>query len=134
MPTEEATKTKPEPREQHIEPQTEITNETATETKIGNRTEQRGKKAKKPLTAEEKKEKSEARKAKRLENKEKRQKSWGWRIFRFVFHILWLPALLAGGLAVGLVIGYTVIGGGSPGDVFSRDLWQHLYDIVYAEG
>lgn len=82
----------------------------------------------------ERKAKREVRKAKRLEKKAKRQQSWGWRIFRLIFHILWLPVLLVGGLAGGLIIGYTVIGGGSPLDVFGRELWQHLYDIIYAEG
>lgn len=66
--------------------------------------------------------------------KAKRANSWSWRVFRFFFHMLWLPVLLVGALAVGLVIGYTVLGGEPPGDVFSRDLWQYLYDIVNADG
>lgn len=102
------------------EPDSDVKSPQQQETKTGKRTEQKAKR--------------EVRKAKRLQKKAKREKSWGWRMIRFMFHILWLPALLVGGLAGGLVIGYTVLGGGSPLDVFSRDLWQHLYDIIYAEG
>lgn len=76
----------------------------------------------------------EARNARRLARKAKRQKSWGWRAGRFVFHLLWLPALLLGGLAFGLIIGYSVLGGEPPAEAFSRELWQHLLDIIYAEG
>lgn len=63
-----------------------------------------------------------------------RANSWIFRVLRFFFHLLWLPLLLVGALAIGLVIGYTVLGEGPPGDVFSRDLWQYLYDMVNAEG
>lgn len=76
----------------------------------------------------------EARQAERLQKKAKRQKSWAWRSFRFIFHLLWLPVILAGALALGLFIGYSLLGGGSIEEVFGRDLWQHLYDIIHAEG
>jgi hypothetical protein len=77
---------------------------------------------------------AEERKAARAERKARRQNSWKWRMSRIVFHMLWLPLLLAGALAGGLLIGYSVIGGEPPGEVFSLELWQHLYDMIYAEG
>lgn len=94
----------------------------------------KGRKSKKPVTSEEKKAKREAHRIEQQEKKMKRQRSWGWRSARFIFHLLWLPILLLGGLAGGLVIGYTLFGGEPAADVFTRDLWQHLYDLVFAEG
>lgn len=102
-------------------------------TAVSQRTENR-RKNKKQLTAGEKKAQRERRQAERLQKRAKRQKSWGWRLLRFVFHLLWLPAILAGALALGLIIGYSLLGGEPVGEVFGRDLWQHLYDIIYAEG
>lgn len=129
--TEEISTKQQEPLEPANQPEMDPTDKPMVKT--GKRTEHRGKN-KKPATTEEKKAQREARKIKRLEKKAQRQKSWGWRIFRFVFHILWLPVILAGGLALGLLIGYSVLGGEPPGEVFGRDLWQYLYDIIYAKG
>lgn len=102
--------------------------------KIGKRAEHRGKKVTKAAKKEEKRAQRLAQKAKRLEKKARRQKSWGWRLFRFIFHLLWLPLSLVGALALGLVLGYSVLGGDPAREVFDRDLWQYLYDIIYAEG
>lgn len=33
-------------------------------------------------------------------------------------------------LSLGLMFGYGVIGDGNPFDVFKRDTWQHIIDIV----
>lgn len=76
----------------------------------------------------------EARKMKRLEKKAIRSSSWGWRTFRLVFHLLWLPLLTVSAIAAGLYIGYSVIGGQPASEVLDFDLWKYLYDIVYAGG
>ncbi|WP_054951209.1 DNA-directed RNA polymerase subunit beta [Numidum massiliense] len=76
----------------------------------------------------------EARQMKRLEKKAIRSSSWGWRTFRLVFHLLWLPLLTVSAIAAGLYIGYSVIGGQPASEVLDFDLWKYLYDIVYAGG
>jgi DNA-directed RNA polymerase subunit beta len=45
--------------------------------------------------------------------------------------LLFLPLVWIIVLAVGLVIGYSVMGNQPPGEVFNPDLWKHLYDLIY---
>ncbi|PTM56731.1 DNA-directed RNA polymerase subunit beta [Desmospora activa] len=53
----------------------------------------------------------------------------GWKVLLYLF--LGLPVLAAVALIGGLLIGYSVVGEDSAGEIFSRDLWQHLYDLIY---
>ncbi|GGA45651.1 hypothetical protein GCM10007416_18500 [Kroppenstedtia guangzhouensis] len=48
-----------------------------------------------------------------------------------LFTFVWFPLLLVAALAGGLLIGYSVIGDDPAGDVFTRDLWEHLYNLIY---
>ncbi|EGK10703.1 DNA-directed RNA polymerase subunit beta [Kroppenstedtia eburnea] len=48
-----------------------------------------------------------------------------------LFTFIWFPLLLVAALAGGLLIGYSVIGDDPAGDVFTRDLWEHLYNLIY---
>ncbi|SFS34052.1 DNA-directed RNA polymerase subunit beta [Marininema halotolerans] len=48
-----------------------------------------------------------------------------------MFTLVWLPVLSLGMLIGGVLIGYSVIGEGSAGDVFSTQLWEHLYNLIY---
>lgn len=124
------------PKQQPSQPANQLTTNLSLKAakKVGKRTEHKGKKAKRTRTVKEKKASRAARRAKRLERKARRQKLWRWRFVRFVFHLLWLPVALAGALALGLLIGYSILGGEPAAEVFSRDVWQHLYDIIYANG
>jgi hypothetical protein len=45
--------------------------------------------------------------------------------------LLFLPLVWIIVLAVGLMIGYGVMGDQPPGEVFNPDLWKHLYDLIY---
>ncbi|BCU83238.1 hypothetical protein JIR001_30210 [Polycladomyces abyssicola] len=45
--------------------------------------------------------------------------------------LLFLPLVWVIVLAVGLMIGYGVMGDQPPGEVFNPDLWKHLYDLIY---
>lgn len=45
--------------------------------------------------------------------------------------LLFLPLVWIIVLAVGLMIGYGVMGDQPPGEVFNPDLWEHLYDLIY---
>ncbi|SDW42345.1 DNA-directed RNA polymerase subunit beta [Marininema mesophilum] len=51
------------------------------------------------------------------------------KLMKFAF--VWLPVLSLGTLLGGVLIGYSVIGKGSVGDVFTMNLWEHLYKLVY---
>ncbi|WP_175990040.1 DNA-directed RNA polymerase subunit beta [Bacillus sp. Marseille-Q1617] len=44
--------------------------------------------------------------------------------------ILLVVVLLAASLAIGAMVGYGVIGDGNPTDVFKKETWQHIVDIV----
>ncbi|MFS0783818.1 DNA-directed RNA polymerase subunit beta [Bacillus sp. 1P06AnD] len=43
--------------------------------------------------------------------------------------ILFVAAVLAAVL-IGCLVGYSVIGDGSPGEVFQKDTWTHIRDLV----
>ncbi|GAA0367463.1 DNA-directed RNA polymerase subunit beta [Bacillus horti] len=45
---------------------------------------------------------------------------WFFIIFCFVFSVIF-----------GLVVGYSIIGEGSVGDVFNIGTWKHLYDLIF---
>jgi DNA-directed RNA polymerase subunit beta len=44
--------------------------------------------------------------------------------------VLLVILLLAASLALGAMFGYGVIGDGNPADVFKKETWQHIVDIV----
>ncbi|SDO07370.1 DNA-directed RNA polymerase subunit beta [Alkalicoccus daliensis] len=70
-----------------------------------------------------------------LKREDKQLRSWFWRPTRWVpiwLRIIIVLALIALAAAVGAMIGYAIIGdGGDMMDVFNRDTWNHIYDIIY---
>lgn len=71
------------------------------------------------------------------ETVEKREKTRKIKYRRRAFPV-WLRIIvvivLAGvALALGLMVGYGVIGNGEAMDVFKKDTWQHIIDIVNKE-
>lgn len=48
-----------------------------------------------------------------------------------MFVFVWLPLLSVAALAGGLMIGYSVLGNDPVGEVFTRELWEHLYNLIY---
>jgi|SRR5690625_2554412 len=52
------------------------------------------------------------------------------RIFPLWLRIIVIPILAAGALAAGLMVGFGVIGDGTPTDVLKVETWQHIIDIV----
>ncbi len=52
------------------------------------------------------------------------------RMFPIWVRILLFLLLIAGSLALGLMVGYGVLGGGNPKDVFEKSTWQHIIDLV----
>ncbi|KUP04135.1 hydroxymyristoyl-ACP dehydratase [Bacillus coahuilensis p1.1.43] len=73
----------------------------------------------------------------RKQQKEKKEKDEKPR-FRVRLIPIWLRlflffALLAGSLAAGLMVGYGVMGGGNAADVFQKETWTHIIDLVKGE-
>ena len=67
--------------------------------------------------------------------KKKNRKRSKKRKLKFVCFPIWLRLLIVAGLIVimviiGALIGYSVIGGGNPIDVFKPSTWTHIVDIV----
>ncbi|MFC4077390.1 DNA-directed RNA polymerase subunit beta [Salinithrix halophila] len=64
---------------------------------------------------------------------EEKEGRWAWltrrRVLMFTF--VWFPLLAIAALAGGLLIGYSVIGDDPAGDVFTKRLWEHLYNLIY---
>lgn len=73
---------------------------------------------------------SERRKRKR-ELKRKRRPIR--RIFPIWLRLIVVILLCAGALLIGLMVGYGVIGDGSPKDILKLDAWKHIVDIVKKE-
>lgn len=72
------------------------------------------------------------------ESKEKRPKrlkkiKYRRRRFPILLRVIVVLLLLGASLAAGLAIGYGIIGDGSLMDVFQKETWQHIIDIVKSE-
>ena len=52
------------------------------------------------------------------------------RILPIWFRLLLVIVLIAGCAAGGAMVGYGVIGGGQPSDVFEKSTWTHIIDLV----
>ena len=72
------------------------------------------------------------------QSKEKRPKrlkkiKYHRRRFPILLRVIIVLLLLGASLAAGLAIGYGIIGDGSLMDVFQKETWQHIIDIVKSE-
>lgn len=83
----------------------------------------------KEITVPETEEKKKNSRKERKEQKERKQKV-RVRKFPIWLRIIVIFLLCVLSLAVGLMVGYGVFGDGNPADVFNKDTWQHIIDIV----
>lgn len=74
------------------------------------------------------KERKAQKKLKRAEKK--KAKIPRRRIIPIWVRIIIVLLLCAGALALGAMVGYGIIGNGSPKDVFLKETWQHIIDFV----
>ncbi|MFA1822475.1 DNA-directed RNA polymerase subunit beta [Virgibacillus oceani] len=81
----------------------------------------------KSLAAEEEATKSQTRKQRKEKRNERKPRR---RIFPLWLRIIVILILAVGALAAGLMIGFGVIGDGTPTDVLKVETWQHIMDIV----
>lgn len=70
---------------------------------------------------------------KKRKNKTKKERRPIRRIFPIWLRLIVVILLCAAALILGLMIGYGVIGDGSPTDVLKIDAWKHIIDIVKKE-
>jgi len=64
---------------------------------------------------------------------DKQQKKTWWvqiRMFPIWFRIILVIALIVTASALGAMVGYGVIGDGSPKDALKWETWQHILDIM----
>jgi hypothetical protein len=64
---------------------------------------------------------------------QKKMKKPKVRLIPIWLRIVVILVFCAVSLAAGLAIGYGVIGDGKPSDVFQKETWQHIVDIVVKE-
>ncbi|HLS22930.1 MAG TPA: DNA-directed RNA polymerase subunit beta [Pseudogracilibacillus sp.] len=65
--------------------------------------------------------------------RKKRTKNKRVRLIPIWLRIIIVLVLAVVALAFGLMFGYGVIGDGNPTDVFQKETWQHIIDIVTKE-
>ncbi|GAB3789486.1 DNA-directed RNA polymerase subunit beta [Virgibacillus kimchii] len=79
------------------------------------------------MAKEENSDKSQSRKQRKEKRKERKPRR---RIFPLWLRIIVVLLLAAGALVSGLMIGFGVLGDGTPTDVLKVETWQHIIDIV----
>ncbi len=65
--------------------------------------------------------------------RERRKKSGGTGIPAWI-KIMIIPVLLFLSVVTGAIVGYSVLGDGSAGDVFDLKTWKHMYDLIFTPG
>lgn len=80
-----------------------------------------------------KKEQKASRRAERKRQK-KENKKYVRRIVPVWLKVLLVLVLSLFALAIGLIIGFTIIGdGGEPLDILKMETWKHIYELVWGE-
>src|SRR5699024_1962300 len=76
-----------------------------------------------------------SRRQQRLERKAARESknTTMRRIFPILLRFIVISCLFIVALLVGLVIGYSILGDGAPTDVFQKETWKHIIDLVKKE-
>jgi len=74
------------------------------------------------------KEEKETRKSRR-----KRKRKYKIRRFPILLRVIVVLILAAACVALGLMVGYGVIGDGNPTDALEKQTWQHILDIIQKE-
>ena len=65
------------------------------------------------------------------EQQSKRMPKWVQvRLFPILVRVIIVLALAGGSLILGLMVGYGIIGDGSPADALKKETWTHIIDIV----
>lgn len=73
-----------------------------------------------------------SRRQRRLEKKaaKKQNKTPMRRIFPIWLRLIVVAALCVLALIVGLMIGYGILGDGTPSDVLQKETWKHIIDLI----
>lgn len=62
-------------------------------------------------------------------NNSSKKKRSTWKLIRWIV----IPILFVTALIVGLILGYSYIGGEEASEVFQFETWKHLVDLIFAE-
>lgn len=69
-------------------------------------------------------------KAKKAEKPLSERKWVQIRMFPIWLRVLFIIILMASAAALGAVVGFSVIGDGTAAEVFKKETWQHIFDIM----
>lgn len=83
-----------------------------------------------PMTREEMRGKKKKNKPQKEERRHRPRKI-RIRLIPIWLRLLIILILIIASALVGIVVGYSVIGNGSPLDAFHKETWQHIIDIIY---
>lgn len=95
----------------------ELSREEYRKNKIAESKQKEAVKAKKPNPQESKKQETETVKSRR-------------RHFPIWLRLIVIAALMVVCLVAGAIIGYSVVGDGKAGDVFKKETWTHISDLI----
>lgn len=72
-------------------------------------------------------------KNKQTEDNGKAEKKRSWvqiRLLPIWLRIILVLLLLIGAAILGAMFGYSILGHGEPGDIFKKEVWVHIFDIM----
>ncbi|PYZ96296.1 hydroxymyristoyl-ACP dehydratase [Alteribacter lacisalsi] len=88
-----------------------------------------------PMTREEirkrKLEDQEQEKARQNQEKKPKSKRGRVRLIPIWFRLILVVFLVGLSILLGAMVGYGIVGDGHPMDVFQRDTWNQIYELIY---
>ncbi|WP_163580493.1 DNA-directed RNA polymerase subunit beta [Gracilibacillus saliphilus] len=79
---------------------------------------------------EQKKAQTQTKKEKRADKKKQQEKKYVRRLIPIWAKVLIIIVLSLFALMIGLIVGFSILGDGSPLDVLKWETWQHIIDFV----
>ncbi|WP_208590756.1 DNA-directed RNA polymerase subunit beta [Gracilibacillus suaedae] len=79
---------------------------------------------------EQKKAQTQTKKEKRADKKKQKEKKYVRRIIPIWAKVLIIVVLSLFALMIGLIVGFSILGDGSPLDALKWETWQHIIDFV----
>ncbi|TMW72528.1 DNA-directed RNA polymerase subunit beta [Alteribacter natronophilus] len=76
-------------------------------------------------------EEKEQAKARQEEEKKPKKERGRVRLIPIWLRLILVVFFLGVSIVLGAMIGYGVIGDGQPMDIFQRETWGHIYDLIY---
>ncbi|WP_100405694.1 DNA-directed RNA polymerase subunit beta [Bacillus solitudinis] len=74
--------------------------------------------------------KAETREAKKAEKRKRGSKKLRIRLIPIWLRLIIVIVLVGGSLLLGLMLGYGILGGGTPADALKPETWYHILDLM----